>query len=120
VKKSIAVIGVSQKEDKFGHRIFRDLLNSGYDVRGVNPAGGELLGSKIYRSLLELDPAPEMVITVVNPSVTERVVEECRQRGIKEIWMQPGSGSEAAVEKARAYGMQVTSNACFMLAEGIW
>lgn len=120
MKKSIAVIGVSHKEDKFGYRIFRDLLNSGYGVRGVNPAGGEVLGQKIYRSLLEIDPAPEMVLTVVNPSVTERIVEECRQRGIKEIWMQPGSESGAAVEKARSYGMLVTYNACYMLAEGIW
>jgi hypothetical protein len=120
VKKTIAVIGVSHKEDKFGYRIFRDLLKSGYDVRGVNPAGGEVLGQKIYRSLPELDPAPEMVITVVNPSVTERIVEECRQRGIKEIWMQPGSESGLAVEKARACGMQVTYNACYMVHEGIW
>jgi len=119
-EKLIAVVGVSSKEEKFGFRIFRDLLKRGFKVKGVNPKITELLGERIYPSLKALEAIPDLVITVVSPEVTDRVVEECRQLGVKEIWMQPGSESENAIKKAKNYGIRVTHNACFMVDNKIW
>lgn len=119
-KKTIVVIGVSHKEDKFGFKIFRDLLKNGFNVMGINPTDGEILGEKIYRNLKEINKAIDLVITVVPSSVTERIVDECKELGIKEIWMQPGSESDLAIRKAEEYGISVVSNACFMVEEGIW
>ncbi len=118
--KTIVVIGVSEREEKFGFKIFRDLLKEGFKVEGVNPRGGEVLGKKIYYNLKELSIPVDLVITVVPHEVTERVVEQCRQLGIKEIWMQPGSESDKAINLAKQYGIKVVHNACFMVEEGIW
>ncbi|MCX7661268.1 MAG: CoA-binding protein [Candidatus Omnitrophica bacterium] len=118
--KEIALIGVSAKEEKFGFKIFRDLLNNGFKVKGVNPRNGEILGQKIYRSLKELENTPDLVITVVSPEITERIVDECKDLGIKEIWMQPGSESELAIKKAKDYGMSVIYNTCFMIENKLW
>ncbi len=115
----IAVVGVSDDASKYGHRIFKDLLNAGYPVKGVNPKGGFILGQNVYRSLSELEKRPELVITVVPPGVTEKVVEECNALGVKHVWMQPGSESGAAVEKAAEYGIKTTV-ACFMVVKGVW
>lgn len=38
--KEIAVVGVSENYQKFGFKIFRDLLKHGFNVVGVNPRGG--------------------------------------------------------------------------------
>ena len=116
----IAVIGVSAREEKFGFRIFRDLIKEGLNVVGVNVRGGEVLGRKIYKSLKEMEIKPDIVITVVPSQVTERIVQECIDLGIKEVWMQPGSDSEAAVNKAKENKISVTHNACFMVEHGIW
>ncbi|MCX5712267.1 MAG: CoA-binding protein [Candidatus Omnitrophica bacterium] len=118
--KNIAVMGVSSREEKFGHRIFRDLLNSGYKVYGVNPGEGEVLGKKIYRSLKDIPGKIDLVIIVVPAQVTEKAVDTCKELGIKEIWMQPGSESDLAVQSAKKYGIAVTYNSCFMVEEGIW
>ena len=115
----IAVVGVSGDASKYGHKIFRDLLKAGYPVKGVNPKGGFVLGQNIYKSLAELEKKPDLVITVVPPAVTEKTVEECNKLGIKNIWMQPGSESDAAVAKADTYGIK-TIRACFMVRNGIW
>ncbi len=115
----IAVVGVSGDASKYGHKIFRDLLHSGYPVKGVNPRGGFVLGQNLYRSLSAIERKPELVITVVPPAVTEKVVEECNQLGIKTVWMQPGSESGAAVDKAGEYGIK-TIIACFMAEKGVW
>jgi predicted CoA-binding protein len=119
-QKNIAVVGVSHRPEKFGYKIFKDMLEAGYNVKGVSVRGGEVLGQKICKNLKELDSVPDMVITVVPAQITEQVVEECRVLGIKELWMQPGSESHAAIEKAKQYGITVTSNACIMIQKGIW
>ncbi len=61
-----------------------------------------------------------MVITVVPPAVTSKVINECRELGIKNIWMQPGSESEEIINKAKSYGMNVTARACFMKTNRLW
>ncbi len=117
---NITVIGVSDRPEKFGYRIFTDLLAAGYKVTGVNPRGIEVNGQKTFKTLKEVLPRPELVITVVPSAVTERVVDDCRDLGIKEIWMQPGSESESAIKKAKEYDIKVTANACFMVEVGEW
>ena len=118
--KSVAVVGVSKREDKFGHKIFQDMLAAGYRVEGVNPQGGEIAGKQIFVSLKDIQPVPDLVISVVSPRVTEKIVDECLELGIREIWMQPGSESEAAIQKARNRGIKVTRDSCFMVQTGIW
>ena len=119
-EKEIALIGVSNKEEKFSFKIFRDLLKAGFKVKGINPKITELLGQKIYPNLKSLEKKPDLVITVVPSQVTERIVDECKDLGIKEIWMQPGSESEIAIKKAKDYGIKVIYNACFMVENKIW
>ncbi|MBN1354090.1 MAG: CoA-binding protein [Candidatus Omnitrophica bacterium] len=119
-QKKIAVVGVSRREDKYGFKIFKTLREGGYNAEGINPTNGEILGKRIYRSLGELGYAPDLVITVVPHAVTERIVDECRRLGVKEIWMQPGSESEEAIKKAVDAGISVTHNACFMVAKRLW
>ena len=117
---NIAVIGVSDRPEKFGYRIFNDLMAAGYKVTGVNPRGIEVEGRKLFKNLKDISPKPEFVVTVVPSSVTEKVVDDCRDLGIREIWMQPGSESALAIKKAKDYGIKTTANACFMVEEGIW
>ena len=117
--EQIAVIGVSDNADKYGHKIFRDMLKAGYPVKGINPKGGLVLGRHIYKSLEELEPRPDLVISVVPPEVTEQIVEECHKLGIKTLWLQPGSDSPKVLAKAEGYGITAIT-ACFMVREGIW
>ena len=66
---NIAVIGVSDRPEKFGYRIFNDLMAAGYKVTGVNPRGIEVEGRKLFKNLKDVSPKPEFVVTVV-PSST--------------------------------------------------
>ncbi len=118
--KLIAVVGVSADSQKYGHRIFRDILGAEYHVVGVNPKGESILRQTIFPSLKDIGQVPHMVITVTQPSVTESIVDEAHALGIKSIWMQPGSESDAAIKKAKSYGMETVFDACFMRVHGIW
>ena len=118
-QKLIAIAGVSYNEEKYGFKIFRDLIKSGYNVQGINPRNGKVLERKIYKSLKELEIVPDLVITVVPHQITERIVEECRELGIKQMWMQPGSESEKAILLAQENGLDLVHDACFLVQSGL-
>ncbi len=116
---TIAVVGASADPEKYGHKVFRDLLKSGYHAVAVNPKGEPILEQTVYKTLKDIPKLPELVITVVPPPVTEKIIDECHELGIMNLWMQPGSESDEAVRKAKSYGMTATS-ACFMTRNHLW
>lgn len=118
--KRISVVGVSENKEKYGYKIFESLINAEFNVDGINAKGGRILGRRIYKNIAELPYIPDLVLTVVGPAITEKIVGECAQAKVREIWMQPGSESDNAIKKAQKYGLKVTSSACFMVHLKIW
>lgn len=115
-----AVVGVSEDRSKYGNKIYRDLREAGYTVFAVNPKLDTVEGDPCYPSLGALPEVPEVVDLVVPPAVSEHVVAECLKLGIRRIWFQPGSESDAAIQKAEEGGMDVVANACIMIQKAAW
>lgn len=112
-----AVVGASQNPAKYGYMIYRTLKEAGYRVYPVNPTADKIDGDVAYPNLDTLPEVPECVVTVVPPSVTERVAREAGRLGVRYIWMQPGSESDAAVNAAHASGLRaVYGGPCIMVA----
>ncbi|HPP08552.1 MAG TPA: CoA-binding protein, partial [bacterium] len=68
--KRVALVGVSADQSKMGYKMFEDLLQNGFNVFGVNPKNGIILKQRIYTSLEEIKPLPDLVVTVVKPEIT--------------------------------------------------
>ena len=56
----VAVVGVSTDPQKYGHRIFTDLIDSGYSVVGINPRGGVVAGQTLWPSLQAVPDKPDL------------------------------------------------------------
>ena len=110
-----AVIGVSTNPDKYGHKVYKDLRNAGFKVYPINPKTGEVLGDRCYPSLKGLPKIPHVVDIVVPPKITEEIVRQCYQLGIKKVWMQPGSESEEAIKFCKENGIDVLHGVCIMV-----
>jgi len=115
-----AVVGASTDPDKFGHQIFRDLRAAGYTVYGVNPRGGEVDGQTVYPTLSNLPERPAVVDLVVPPEITQKIVRQCEELGLKRVWMQPGSESEAAIRFCQEHGIRVVHSVCAMIEKRRW
>ncbi len=111
----VAVVGASRDREKFGYKVLMDLKRAGYQAYGVNPACDEIEGVPCYPRLAGLPRKPELVITVVPPAVTERVVREAAEAGVGRIWMQPGSESDAAARYCEERGIACMRDACIMI-----
>jgi predicted CoA-binding protein len=102
-----AVVGASANREKYGNKVLRAYLQNGREAVPVNPQGGEIEGLTAYRDLSSVPGTIDGVSIITPPAVTEKVVEQALARGIRQIWMQPGAESAAAIEQAEAAGANV-------------
>jgi hypothetical protein len=115
-KKNIfAVIGVSTNPDKWGFKIYDGLKSKGFMVFPVNPKYDKIKDNVCYADLRSLPKKPNVVITVVPPKITEKIVEQCKDLGINKVWMQPGSESKEAITFCENNKIKIVVNTCFIL-----
>jgi uncharacterized protein len=117
VPKTVAIIGASVDRSKFGNKAVRAFVARGYTVIPVHPRETEIEGLKTYRSVLDIPGSVDMASVYLPPEPGARVMAELAQRGIREVWLNPGADSPAVVEAARASGLQPIV-ACSILGIG--
>ncbi len=113
--KTYAVAGASNRQYKYGNKVFRALLASGRQTYPLNPAQGEIEGHQAYPSIADLPLVPEALSIITPPEVTRKVVAEAIAAGVKHIWMQPGAEDEQASETAREAGINVIDDGSCIL-----
>jgi len=115
--KVVAVIGASSSRRKFGNRAVRAFRQQGYTVIPINPHEREVEGLPAYASVLDVPGTIDMASFYVPPEVGERVIDEVARKGIAEVWLNPGSESDALIVKARALHIEPVV-ACSIIAIG--
>ncbi len=114
-----AVVGASVDRDKYGNKVLRCYLQNDIEVFPVNPRADEVEGLKSFPDLTSIGVKLHGISIVTQPSVTEKVIEEAQQLGIKHIWMQPGAESEIAIQLGKLYGMSlIAQGPCILVALG--
>jgi len=113
---TIAVLGLSPDETKPSHRVAKYLQEQGFKIVPVYPKEDEILGEKVYNSLLEIPFAVDMVDIFRKPQALEMVAQACIERGdVKVFWAQKDIVNNEAAAKAKKHGMIVVQNMCAMV-----
>ncbi len=93
-----AVIGASSNQSKYGNKVLRCYLQHGKIVYPVNPNEAFIEGIKVVSSINNLSQEVESISIITPPPITEKIVAAAIKKGIKNIWMQPGAESDAAIQ----------------------
>jgi predicted CoA-binding protein len=119
-ERSLAIVGVSRNNIKFGNMIYKELKKNGYKVFAVNPKADTIEGDPCYPDLASLPEKVGGVVVVLPPNKAEQAVKDAAQAGIKKVWLQQGSQSKAAIEFCQKNGISVVAGEClFMYAEPV-
>jgi uncharacterized protein len=115
--KRIAVAGVSREPATHGANVvYRRFKERGYAVFPVNPNAERVEGDTCYPDLRSIPDGVEGVVIGTPASATGSVVRECKELGIKFVWMHqgpaPGSVSLEAVRYCRENGIAVIPGGC--------
>jgi len=114
--KTIAMVGISPKDNRPSFFAFKYLLKRGYRMIPVNPhqAGKEIVGQKVYGNLSEISEPVDMVDIFRTSEHVLPIVQEAlalRPRP-QVIWMQLTVRNDEAAVLAEQAGLKVVMNRC--------
>ena len=114
--KTIAMVGISPKDNRPSYFAFKYLLERGYRMIPVNPGqvGKEILGQKVYAKLANIPEPIDMVDIFRGSASVPPVVEEALALDPKPqvIWMQLTVRNDEAAKRAEEAGLKVVMNRC--------
>lgn len=113
--KTVAVVGMSDKEERDSHKVAKYLKEHGYKVIPVNPKCKEILGETCYPDLKGVPGHVDVVDIFRNIEAIPAIVDEAIAVGAGSVWMQLGLTHEEAAEKARCAGISVIMNKCMKI-----
>ncbi|MBC8334332.1 MAG: CoA-binding protein [Anaerolineales bacterium] len=123
-QKKIAVVGVSESRETGCNLNYKKFKDAGYTVYAINPKIDQFKGDPCYPDLASTPEKPDAVFILARPEVTDQVVQQSVDLGIKHVWMhcmmgtKPGlaenmtSVSQEAVALCRENGIQVIPGTC--------
>ncbi len=98
--RSVAVIGASEDQTKFGGRLYKTLLQHRFEgtVYPINPARERLFGIKTVPSIQDTPEAPDMVVMALPRDKVLGEIRACAERGARAAIIITSKFSDAGPE----------------------
>ena len=98
--KSIAIVGASNNPKKFGYEIMKNIIEGGYKgkIIPINIREEEVMGLKAAKTIKEVREQIDLAIIAIPAVFVPQVIQECAEKGIKNIIIVSGGFSEVGEE----------------------
>ena len=113
--ETIAMVGLSGNWSRPSYFAAKYLMEKGYTVIPVNPNYKEILGSKSYPSLKEIDRRVDVVNLFQRSEKVADFLKDAMALKASAFWMQLGIVNKEAAEKAMDLGMVPVMDRCMKI-----
>ncbi|HEM3177054.1 TPA: CoA-binding protein [Streptococcus suis] len=116
--KTIAVVGLSNREETAAYRVSSIMQDAGYRIIPVNPrsAGEMILGETVYASLKDIPLSIDIVNVFRRSEFLPDVAREFIETDTRIFWAQLGLENQEAEEILRQAGRdQIVMNRCIKI-----
>jgi predicted CoA-binding protein len=114
-QRTLALVGASRDPKAFSSMASKELRAKGVRVIPVNPNADTIMGERCYPSLADLPERVDGALIMTPPSQTEAVVRDAAAAGIKQVWMQQGAESPAAIQFCQENGISEVHGECILM-----
>ena len=113
---SYALVGASNKPEKYGYKIFQFLIKAGFKTVPINLQEKEILSITAYPTLTAaMHKLPiDIVIFVLPPEKGEALLPEVKVLGVKKLWLQPGAESPNIINYCAKNKITCIQHHCIM------
>jgi len=116
---AFGVVVASANQEKYGNKVLRCYLQNGKNAFPINPTELRIEGIACAASISELPPEVLSISMITPPTVTAKLVPLAIEKGIHNIWMQPGAEHPEAVALCREKGINVIADgSCLLVVMG--
>lgn len=116
--RRIAVLGIKIEADRPAFYVAAYAQQAGYDIVPVPvfyPDATEILGKKVYRTLLAIEGDIDMVEVFRRPADIPQHVDDIIAKKPKSVWFQLGIRNDAAAERLARAGIDVVQDRCLLV-----
>jgi predicted CoA-binding protein len=110
--RTIAIVGLSPNELRASYFVGYYLKRHGYQVIPVNPREAEILGTKTYKSLLDVPVHVDIVNVFRAPDALLAIAEDAVKIRAGNLWCQFGVINEEGARIAESGGVSVIMDRC--------
>ena len=111
---NVAIIGASDKPDRYAYRALRLLEEKGHRVFPVNPALKEIEGRHVYASLTDIGEHIDTITMYVNEGISSGYEKQIFEAKPRRIIFNPGAENRLLASRAQEQGIK-TENACTLV-----
>lgn len=116
---AFGVVGASTNPHKFGNKVLRCYLQNNRSAVPVNPNEPVIEGQPCAATISDLPDTVKSISMITPPAVTAQLVPLAIEKGIRNIWMQPGAEHPEAVALCRERGINVIADgSCLLVVLG--
>jgi Acyl-CoA synthetase (NDP forming) len=117
--RSIAVVGASNEESKWGYKVFHNIISNRYHgkVYPVNPKEAEVQGVRCYPNVRDIPDEVDLGVIIVPAPAVPGVVDDCGAKkvralvvitaGFSEVGPEGAEMERRLKEKVASYGMRM-------------
>jgi len=118
--RSIAVVGIKTESQSHQPAFYvpRYMANAGFDVIPVSvyyPDVTEILGKKVYRSLVEIPVDVDLVNIFRRSEDVFKHLDDLLAKKPKAVWMQSGISNYKVAQELAQAGIKVVQDRCLMV-----
>ena len=113
--KTIAVVGISEREDRASKYVSEYLERAGYTIYPVNPNIDQWHGLEVYDSVVDVPATVGIVNVFRRPEFVLPVAKSAVEAGAGVLWLQQGIVNDEAAELAAGAGLSVAMDTCIMV-----
>lgn len=112
--KRVAVIGASNKPERYAYKAVMLLKEKGYEVFPVHPRLKDIDGLRVYPSPSEIPFPVDTVTLYVSAELSQMMAEELLHVNPRRMIFNPGAENEVLEARARENGVE-TVRACTLV-----
>lgn len=114
----VAVLGASDKADRYSNMLIRRLRAKGHEVFPINPALKAIDGLPVYPNLAALPPGIDVLSVYMNAHRSDALADALLASGIPRMIFNPGAENAALQDRLETKGIRV-EEACSLVLSGI-
>ena len=114
VQETVAVLGASDKADRYSNKAMHMLRGKGHNVIAINPAKSELDGFPAVPNIAAIRQPVDTVTVYVRAELSDAQADDLLALKPKRVIFNPGTENESLVDQLEAAGI-ATENACTLV-----
>ena len=114
--RTIAIVGLSDREDRSSYGIGEFLFDRGYDVIPVNPNISEFHRIPAVVALADIEVPIDIVDVFRRAEFTADIAREAVAAGAGTLWLQLGIVNDEAMAIAEAGGLDAVQDLCIAVS----